>query len=345
MDLYNFKEKQPEAPAGLQDVSPVAARLPVPTQTRLSALIPALGAPLGEISDSRGPTQIPALDGTALGKPAATFAASGASGPDEAICIAAILDAEKRHGIPENLLLAIGLQEAGRQIDGQLTIWPWSVNSRGQSHMFPTRAGAAAFARAERASGQKLVDVGCMQVNLHWHPDAFASVEEGFDPAASAEYAASFLMQLQAESGDWMVAAGNYHSRTAQYHRRYLAGVERNLAVAAHRAEHFAALAARAGTSPSYAKTNIANAPQLGQDLGKMMARRGGFSRQTVALPVASRAPRALPALEPVQPERLTGAWWSAAGSGADRARSIYSNKDMEPVLPVLAANRPLAGS
>lgn len=344
MDLYNFREKQAEPPAVAHEARSVAMPQAAPAGRGIGVLIPALGEPLREQAEPSAFAQIPALGATV---PIGGFGAArgaGLAGPDEAVCIAAIMEAERRHGIPENLLLAIGLQEAGRQIGGQLTIWPWSVNSRGQSHMFDTGGEAAAFAASERAAGHHLVDVGCMQVNLHWHPGAFASIETGFDPARNADYAAGFLARLHQESGDWMVAAGNYHSRTARHHRRYLEGIERNLAVASARAEHFAGLAGRAGPAHHLAKTNIAERSQMGQDLGRMMAQRGGFSRRAEAIAVTPRARQPLPSHVAFPPERLEGAWWSAAGSGADRARSIYSSEVLEPVLPVLAANGPRAG-
>ena len=48
------------------------------------------------------------------------------------------------------------------------------------------------------------------------HPQAFASLEQGFEPAANADYAARFLKQLREGpgGGDWMKAAGFYHSQT-----------------------------------------------------------------------------------------------------------------------------------
>ena len=41
-----------------------------------------------------------------------------------------------------------------------------------------------------RAQGARSIDVGCMQVNLLHHADAFASLEQAFDPVANARYAA-----------------------------------------------------------------------------------------------------------------------------------------------------------
>ncbi len=49
---------------------------------------------------------------------------------------------------------------------------------------------------AMRAAGMQSIDVGCMQINLRAHPAAFASIDDAFDPAANADYAARFLRDL-----------------------------------------------------------------------------------------------------------------------------------------------------
>lgn len=155
----------------------------------------------------------------------------GRFGPrsDAGVCIAAIRQAEADHGIPRDLLLAIGLQEAGISYRGSRTIWPWSLNVAGQGFRFDTRAEAEVFLAETLARGQDVIDVGCLQVNLHWHPTAFPSPAAGFDPARNADYAARFLKQLYQETGDWREAAGRYHSATPDLKQSYLAGVERQL--------------------------------------------------------------------------------------------------------------------
>ena len=84
-----------------------------------------------------------------------------------------------------------------------------------------------AAVNAHRARGARSIDVGCMQVNLLHHGDAFASLEEAFDPAANARYAAAFLQRLLAQTGSWPRAAAGYHSLTpdvgAEYARKVLA--------------------------------------------------------------------------------------------------------------------------
>lgn len=152
--------------------------------------------------------------------------------PSDNACISAILDAQEQYQIPDNLLLAIGIQEAGRQIDGDVTVWPWAVNAEGTGMFFRTREQAIDWVRTQQAQGVRSIDVGCMQINLHWHKGAFRSLEEAFDPVANARYAAQFLMQLRAEEGSWWSAAGSYHSRTDELRDRYLASLSRNHQVA-----------------------------------------------------------------------------------------------------------------
>ncbi len=148
---------------------------------------------------------------------------------DAGACIAAIRKAEAAHGIPTDLLLAIGLQEAGISYKGSTTVWPWSLNLDGQGFRFDSRAEAEAFLARAQEEGVRSIDVGCLQVNLRWHPGAFPSPAAGFDPARNADYAARFLRGLYLETGDWLEAAGRYHSATPELKDQYIAGVDRHL--------------------------------------------------------------------------------------------------------------------
>ncbi len=55
-----------------------------------------------------------------------------------------------------------------------------------------------------------------MQVDLHYHPDAFASMDDAFDPEANADYAARLLVALHngEAGGSWDIAVGLYHSHS-----------------------------------------------------------------------------------------------------------------------------------
>ena len=139
-------------------------------------------------------------------------------------------------GRPINLLDAIGRVESGRldPNDGTVKAWPWSVNAEGRGYVFNTKAEAIAGVLALRARNVMSVDVGCMQVNLMYHPSAFASLEEAFDPTVNVGYAARFLSQLYAETRDWKVAAAFYHSRTPDLALTYQRKVLAQLPDAAH---------------------------------------------------------------------------------------------------------------
>jgi hypothetical protein len=141
-------------------------------------------------------------------------------------CRQAIAAAEPASGLPPGLLLAIALVETGRAMpgSGRLEPWPWSLNVEGEGRTLPSRAAAIAEARALLAEGRRSIDIGCMQINLLHHPGAFASLEEGFEPAANIRYAIGFLRRLQARQGSWEAAIAAYHSgdpvRGGAYHRK-----------------------------------------------------------------------------------------------------------------------------
>jgi hypothetical protein len=154
------------------------------------------------------------------------------------LCRAAIAAAERAANLPPQLLAAIGRVESGRRDprSGAFHPWPWAVNAEGQGIFYDTKAEAMAAVAALRARGVRSIDVGCAQVNLMHHPDAFASLEQAFDPERNTAYAASLLNQLHAQTGDWRKAAALYHSATpelgAEYQRKVLAAwaEERRLA-------------------------------------------------------------------------------------------------------------------
>lgn len=152
--------------------------------------------------------------------------AARAQAEDWSACRRAIAAIEPTSGLPPGLLGAIALVETGRRdpATGRIEPWPWSFNVEGEGRVPPNRTLALAEVRALQARGARSIDVGCMQVNLMHHPQAFASLEQAFDPVANVRYAAGFLRSLHARSGDWAQATANYHSgeemRGLAYHRR-----------------------------------------------------------------------------------------------------------------------------
>ena len=151
---------------------------------------------------------------------ALTLAAPLAAQP---ACRPAVEAAERAAAIPPHLLGAIAHVESGRRdaFSGSVSPWPWTINVEGQGFFYDSKAEAIAAVQAAQAKGVRSIDVGCMQVNLMHHPDAFPNLELAFDPQFNANYAARFLRELYGQTNDWGKAAALYHSATPEIGDEY----------------------------------------------------------------------------------------------------------------------------
>jgi hypothetical protein len=140
------------------------------------------------------------------------------------ICRAETEAAETENRLPKLILGAISLAESGRwhRSERESYPWPWTVTSGGSSHYFKDKLSAIDAVRRLQGQGVRNIDVGCMQINLYYHADAFADLEEAFDPTANVAYAAHFLKQLFKETRSWNAAIGRYHSATPERAAGYL---------------------------------------------------------------------------------------------------------------------------
>ncbi len=132
---------------------------------------------------------------------------------------------EQLQAIPDKLLHAISLVESGRwDADRKASFaWPWTVTAEGEGHFLPSKQAAMAEVMRLKKKGVTNIDVGCMQVNLQAHPDAFASLDEALDPATNVSYGARFLNELRANTPNWETAAAYYHSQTPSLAAAYKA--------------------------------------------------------------------------------------------------------------------------
>ncbi len=183
---------------------------------------------------------------------------------DMSLCRDAAYSAANRHAIPVAVLEAITLVETRTRRGDSSGPWPWTVNVAGKGAWFDTRKQALRHAKAALKRGVRSFDVGCFQLNYRWHGAHFGSIDEMFDPDMSSDYAARFLKTLHAESGDWMVAAGHYHSRTH------------------HHAERYRSMVARAMTrsAPERPPRAVASAPAM-RMAGRLWPLETGRSRKT----------------------------------------------------------------
>lgn len=144
---------------------------------------------------------------------------------DEAlVCMDATQKFEKKYQIKEHLLTTISSVETGRwdSEKKQNLAWPWTVNAQGKGTFFATKNEAINEVKRLQKAGVKSIDVGCMQINLAYHPDAFKNIEDAFDPQKNVEYSAKFLKSLyENKDNNWIEAAMAYHSSTPHKAQKY----------------------------------------------------------------------------------------------------------------------------
>lgn len=143
-------------------------------------------------------------------------------------CETLAADASRRHGVPGGLLIAIARTESGlARGEAELRAWPWAANVQGTSHYFDSRPEMLAHLEAVMQADISNFDVGCMQLNYHWHRDKFDGLAQMLDPEANVAYAARYLRQLHDETGSWDAATRYYHSRDPERGSVYLQRVRR----------------------------------------------------------------------------------------------------------------------
>jgi hypothetical protein len=152
---------------------------------------------------------------------------------------------EKRYNIPKDTLHSISLRETQKAHSKHkiAIVWPWTitVNPTGKGYHFKSKNEAIKFAKAQLATGKGSIDVGCMQINLKHHPDAFNSIEQAFSPRSNVAYGAKFLKEKYTQHGKWKSAIGSYHSSSPD------------------RAEAYHAMVSKTSDTLSSYKKNLAN--------------------------------------------------------------------------------------
>jgi|GEM_PF-2720252 len=146
---------------------------------------------------------------------AALTLAVPAHGSVRAVCTTHAAAHERANHIPAGLVQALALAESGRWLkeDQKTKPWPWTVTSGKDSFYLPTKNAAIDKVRELKASGRTNIDVGCMQINLHYHPKAFTNLDEAFDPYTNVAYGTKFLKELRMQTRSWGKATAFYHSQ------------------------------------------------------------------------------------------------------------------------------------
>ena len=157
----------------------------------------------------------------------AALLVSSAADAGSLACEREMARAARESGVPLNVLYSVGLTETGHR--GELG--PYDMNVDGREVHSDSLADAMARLNAARTRGARFIDVGCMQINVHFHGARFASLTQMFDPALNVDYAANFLKTLRAEEGNWTLAVARYNAGPGNpaAERTYVCSVIRNM--------------------------------------------------------------------------------------------------------------------
>jgi soluble lytic murein transglycosylase-like protein len=123
-------------------------------------------------------------------------------------CEREIAAAALRYDIPLAVFYAVGLNETGAK--GRLQ--PFAMNIDGRPSINATLEGALRAFQTAKAGGARMIDIGCMQINHHYHAANFPSLAAMFDPAMNIDYAARFLRTLKEREKTWTMAVARYNA-------------------------------------------------------------------------------------------------------------------------------------
>ena len=142
---------------------------------------------------------------------------------DSELCSLAAAQMEEKYNIKPHLLQTISSVETGRwdYKTEKFVSWPWTINANGKGKHFKTKEAAVAEVKRLQEKGITSIDVGCMQISLKYHSDAFENIEAAFDPETNVEYSAKFLKKLYKKRNDWQKAAMAYHSKIPSLGLKY----------------------------------------------------------------------------------------------------------------------------
>jgi hypothetical protein len=121
--------------------------------------------------------------------------------------------AAQSQGVPPAVLYAVAKVESNFKIRIGYYPWPWTLNIKGASRYFATRAEACGAAlEGLRQHGKYGVDIGLTQQNWGWvGSQHYAHPCDALSPNDNLNTAAIELRKCFDKEGDWVMAAGCYH--------------------------------------------------------------------------------------------------------------------------------------
>ena len=130
-------------------------------------------------------------------------------------------------GIPESVLYAVALTESGKQVASADVYrpWPWTLNVAGRGYFFESRLAAWQALTDWLAQGERVIDIGLMQINWRYHAERLGTPWQALDPYHNLRVGAGILQACYTQRQDWWESVGCYHApanpeRAERYRRQ-----------------------------------------------------------------------------------------------------------------------------
>jgi len=135
-----------------------------------------------------------------------------------------------KRGLDPYILYAVALVESAKVSKRIAKPWPWALNRQGRPFIPSSLAEAKDILGGALAKGIRNIDVGLMQVNIHWQGHRVRQPEDLLDPETNLRVGADVLAEsIGSAPGNLILGIGRYHAgfhndaRAYRYGRRVLA--------------------------------------------------------------------------------------------------------------------------
>lgn len=141
----------------------------------------------------------------------------------------------QKFGIDPILLYSVALAESATKRGLNMTSpWPYAIRNGSHSTYAETKVEAEKqLQQALHQSSKHLLDIGLMQINLHWHGNRVHSPKELLDPLTNLRVGSSILADaINSSPNDLELGIGRYHSwneNRARWYGKRVLSIYRNL--------------------------------------------------------------------------------------------------------------------
>lgn len=120
----------------------------------------------------------------------------------------------KQHQLDPYILYAVALKESANDADpASVKPWPWALNKSGKALMATSRREAQALLKQSLDEGNRLIDVGLMQINWRWHGHRVSTPAQLLDPRTNVQIGAELLAAaIRSAPHDLALGIGRYYS-------------------------------------------------------------------------------------------------------------------------------------